>query len=189
MSNSKILSDIIASATSAKSHFEIWWAQVHDARPSLVGIMNKHSDFFRASADAHYTAFFVYIAHLYDRRTDSSSIRNYLQCIQSDMVPEIFSRLQNEYEKLALRASPLLAARHKTVAHVDAKLTEREVFLPLEVTWDQIRDIIYESAVYVGKLANTTDLGSIGIPRDRRLVETTLKLIKSLQVTNQGRLW
>jgi len=180
MRPSKILNDIINSAICAKAHYEIWWAQANEAKPTLVPIMDKHSDFFNASADAHYTAFFVYLAHLFDKRPDSSSIPTYLRSIAETMDDGNLAKLQLDYEKLAARATPIVSARHKSVAHIDAKLTEKEVFAPLEFTWNQVRDVVYDSAVFVAKLAGTEDLGSIGIARDRRLIEATLKLIRAV---------
>lgn len=180
MNSSKVLGDLIVSATSAKAHFEIWWAQVSEARPVLVNIMNGHSDFFNASADAHYMAFFVCIAHLYDKRHDSSSIPTYLRESADTIKADSLQQLQIEYGGLAARAAPLITARHKTVAHIDGKLSEKEVFAALDVTWNEVRAVVYDSARYVAKLAGTSDLGSIGICRDRRLSEATLRLIRSL---------
>jgi len=180
MNQSKVLSDLIASAASAKVHFEVWWALVSEAKPELVSVMNAHSDFFRASSDAHYTAFFVYFAHLYDKRPDSSSISTYLRHAVSNIDAACLRALQIEYDALAARAAPVITARHKTVAHIDARLSEKEVFAPLGVTWNQVRDVVYDSAIYVAKLAGTADLGSIGIGRDRRLIEATIRLLRTL---------
>ncbi len=180
MQRSKILGDLIISATSAKAHFEIWWAQASEAKPKHVPTMNVHADFFLASADAHYTAFFVYLAHLFDKRSDSSSISSYFREVGSSLEPSQLQQLQDEYALLLARAQPLLTARHKTVAHIDARLKESDVFGPLNVTWNEVRDVIYDSARFVAKLAGTTDLGSIGICRDRRLIEATLRLIQAL---------
>lgn len=180
MTPAKILNDLVTSAASAKAHFEVWWAQASEAKPGLVGVMNQHSDFFRASADAHYTAFFVYLAHLFDKRTDSSSISTYLNAVSTMLDPAKLKALRTEFDALAARAAPLIAARHKTVAHIDARLSEKDFFAPLNITWNEVRDIAYDSAKFVAKLAGTTDLGSIGICRDRRLIESTLKLIKAL---------
>lgn len=177
---SKVLADLITSATSAKAHFEVWWAQASEAKPMYVSAMNTHSDFFHASADAHYTAFFVYLAHLFDTCLDSSSIPTYLREAGPKIEQSELQRLQDDYATLEARARPLIAVRHKTVAHIDARLTEKDVFGPLNVTWDEIRDVVYDSALFVARLAGTTDLGSIGICCDRRLVDSTLRLIRAL---------
>lgn len=180
MSPSKILGDLVDSAIAAKTHYEVWWAQASEARPTLVGLMNQHSDFFHASYDAHYTAFFVNFAHLFDRRSDSSSIPTYLNAIRSSKDSAAMAMLESDFLALSLRAKPLLIARNKTVAHIDARQTEQEVFGLLNVTWNQSRDVVYDSVEFVACLAEAPS-GSIGIPRDRRLIEATLKLIRSLE--------
>ena len=133
MARSKVLGDLITSASSAKAHYEVWWAQVGEAKPKYARTMNNHSDFFHASADAHYKAFFVYFAHLYDKRKDSSSIPTYLNEIATTADPGNVLLLRVEYDTLVSGAGPLLTARHKTVAHVDAKLSEKDVFAPLNI--------------------------------------------------------
>lgn len=143
--------------------------------------MSNHSDFFRSSYDAHYTAFFVYLAHLFDKRSDSSSIPTYLSAIAPTADPTNLQNLQNKYAALARRANPLVTVRHRTVAHIDARLSEKDVFAPLNITWNEVRSIVYDSAKFVAELAGTTDLGSIGICRDHRLIDSTLKLIRALK--------
>ena len=143
--------------------------------------MNNHIDFFNASYDAHYKAFFVCLAHLYDKRPDSSSIPTYLAEISATADPTSLQGFQAKYAALATRAGPLVTARHKTVAHIDARLTEKDVFAPLNITWNEVREVIYDSAKFVAELAGTTDLGSIGICRDRRLIDSTLKMIRALK--------
>lgn len=180
MTSSKILGDLIDSAIAAKVHFDVWWAQASEAKPHLVRVMNAHSDFFHASYDAHYTAFFVNFAHLFDPRPDSSSIPTYFSTIRATADATAFAVLETEYAKLASRARPIVIVRHKTVAHVDARLTEKDVFAPLNTTWNEVRDIIYESTEFVAKLASAPS-GRLGIPRDRRLIEATLKMIRALE--------
>lgn len=179
MTPSKILDDLVESAIGAKAHFEIWWAQASEAKPHLLRAMNAHSDFFRASYNAHYTAFFVNFAHLFDPRPDSSSIKTYFSAIRATADPDAFALLEAEFAQLCSRARPLVIARHKTVAHVDARLTEKNVFSPLNITWDEIRDTIYDTVEFVAKLASARG-ECLGIPRDRRLIEATLKMIQAL---------
>ena len=183
MNAAKILTDLVASATGAKTHFEVWWAQASDAKPQLIAVMKDHSDFFRASWDAHYTAFFVYLAHLFDRRADSSSIRTYLSVVKDTLPAATLSAFESRYEALAKRADPVITARHKTVAHIDARLSEKDVFASLNVTWNDVRELIYDSAQFVAEIAGTSDLSAIGIPRDRRLIDSTLRLIRALETS------
>ena len=90
--------------------------------------------------------------------------------------------MEAEYRALAKRAKPVITARHKSVAHVDALLTEKEVFrIEPRITYMQMRDVIYDAASFVAKLAgHEADPGSIGIARIGRLIESTPRLIKAL---------
>lgn len=181
MKPSKILADLIISATGAKVHYDVWWAQMSDAKPQHVAIMNEHSDFFRASQDAHYTASFIYLAHLFDKRPDTSSLPTYLAAIRGSTDPAKFQDVESRFSALASRATPLVTVRHKLVAHVDSGLTEKDVFAPLKISWNQIRSIIYDTAAFVDELAGAPHPGAVGIPRDGRLGEATLKLLRALK--------
>jgi hypothetical protein len=181
MNSSKILADIIISATGAKTHYDVWWAQMSDAKPQHVSAMNAHNDFFRASQDAHYTACFIYLGHLFDRRSDSSSLPTYLAAIRGNTDPTKFQDIESRFSALAGRVAPLVTLRHKLVAHVDASVSENDLFGPLNITWNEIRSIIYDSAAFVEELAGATHQGAVGIPRDGRLSEATLKLLRALK--------
>ena len=180
MNRSKVLSDLITSATGAKTHYDVWWAQMSDAKPEFVGVMNKHSDFFRASQDAHYTACFIYLAHLFDKRLDSSSLPTYLALLRNDTDGTKFQEIEERYTELASRAAPLITVRHKTVAHIDARLSEKDVFGPLNITWNEVRNVIHDAAAFVEELAGAPHQGAVGIPRDGRLGEAALKLLRAL---------
>lgn len=181
MKPSKILADLVSSAAGAKAHYEVWWAQMSDAKPQFVSTMNEHNDFFRASQDAHYTACFIYLAHLFDKRPDSSSLPTYLAAIRNSTDPTTFQDIESRFSNLACRAAPLVTVRHKLVAHLDVGLSEKDVFSQINMTWNQIRSIIYDSASFVEELAGASHQGAVGIPRDGRLGEATLKLLHALK--------
>eukprot|EP00456_Euglypha_rotunda_P001857 TRINITY_DN10369_c0_g1_i6.p1 TRINITY_DN10369_c0_g1~~TRINITY_DN10369_c0_g1_i6.p1 ORF type:complete len:187 (+),score=20.55 TRINITY_DN10369_c0_g1_i6:43-603(+) len=182
MPKRSVLADLVNSATAAKVHFEVWWAQANEAKPALLRQMNAHSDFFRASFDAHYTAYHVYVAHLFDATPRTASIAAYLKEIKARTPAAEFKVLEAEYKDLQKRAKTLVVARHKTVAHIDQFMTEKEVFARADpITYNETRDLIYDSAQFVAKLAGHGDQpGLIGIARDRRLMDATLKLIRAL---------
>lgn len=183
MKSSKILADVISSATGAKTHFDVWWAQMSEAKPQHVAVMNEHRDFFLASQDAHYTACFIYLAHLFDKRSDSSSIPTYLAVIRGSTDPTKFQDIESCFSELARRATPLVKIRHKLVAHVDVGLSEKDVFDPLKITWKEVRSIIYDTVGFVEELAGAPHQGAVGIPRDGRLSEGTSKLLRALKCT------
>jgi hypothetical protein len=181
MKRTKVLSDLIASAIGAKTHYDLWWAQVSDAKPKFASVMNQHSDFFLASQDAHYTAFFVYFAHLFDKRKDASSIQTYIKILNANAKTEDLRELEAHAEMLSKRAAPLLTLRHNIIAHVNAQLSETDVFGPLQITWNEIRSVIHDSASFVAKLAGASYIGEVGIPRDDRLKEAAIKLLSAIQ--------
>jgi hypothetical protein len=184
MPKRSVISDLVSSASAAKVHFEVWWAQASEAKPTLVRQMQSHSDFFRASFDAHYMAFHTYVGHLFDTTPKTASIPAYLKEMRARTPTAEYLAIETEYKRLAHRAKPIITARHKTVAHIDAVLTEKEVFsLDPKMTYDEIRDVIYDSAQFVAKLAgHEQQPGAIGIARTRRLIDSTLRLIRALPI-------
>jgi hypothetical protein len=50
-----------------------------------------------------------------------------------------------------------------------------------KITYNEVRDVIYDSAQFVTKLAgHDQQPGTIGVARTRRLIDSTLRLIRSL---------
>jgi hypothetical protein len=180
MKHIKVRADIKKSAAGTKAHYDVWWAQVSDAKPQFVSVMNEHSAFFHASQDAHYMACFSYLAHLFDKRSDSSSLPTYLSLIRDQTEPSKFQEIEARNAALADRAKPLLTVRHKTVAHIDARLSEKDVFAPLNITWNEIRSIIHDVAAFVEQLTRVPEV-AIEIPRDGLLRESTLKLLRAVK--------
>ena len=180
MNSTKVLKDIVASATGAKTHYDLWWAQVSDAKPTYARVTNRHSDFFLASQDAHFKTAFVYFDHLFDKREDSSSIPKYLDLIKKVTEQQAFQELNSNCQALAVRAKPVLIIRHKLVAHIETKLSENDIFADINLTWNEIRNTIHDVATYVEKLAGAPNHGAVGIPRDGRLSEATLRLFEEL---------
>jgi len=158
MNSSKILHDIVNSAAGAKAHFDIWWAQVSDSsKPEFVSTMNKHSEFFLASQDAHYIAFFVYFSQMFDKDNNSSSLASYLKSIRNSTNPVTWDALFDHYNTLLNRARPIIFVRNKTVAHIDTKLNEKSAFGNLNITWSEIRSTVYDSAEFVTALSGSSN--------------------------------
>jgi hypothetical protein len=142
--------------------------------------MNDHADYFLGVWDAHYTAFFVYLAHLFDRRKDSSSIPTYLGLLDNKFGRAEVQELRDEFEVIARRAEPLLKARHKTVAHVDARLTEKDIFAEVDITWNEVKVVLAQTIQFVAKLRGSSDPSELGVPRDGRLRDATFKVLRKL---------
>lgn len=180
MKPSKVLADVLDSAAGAKVHFDMWWAMASEARGELKQAMHANTEYFVAAWDAHYAAFFVCLAHLFDKRADSSSIPTYLSILESQGGREGLAEIREEYNRLAARAEPIIKARHKTVAHIDATQTSKELFSSVEIIWKDARSVLNDSVSLVVRLANGNDPSELGIPRDGRLRDATFKVLRTL---------
>ena len=180
MNRNKITKDIIAAAVGAKTHFDIWWTLASEARLRFSMPMTEHSDFFNATHDAHYVAFFIYFAQLFDKRRDAISLTRYLQLKKADLNSDQYDKFCEWHARLLKNAQPLLEIRHNLIAHVNAMHTENSLFSTLDATWNGMRETIYEVGHFVAQLVGVRDVGQIGIPRDGRLNEATIRLLQSL---------
>jgi AbiU2 len=180
---SKVREDMLQAAIGAKAHYDVWWAQVSEGRTRFPAVLRQHSDFFGASQDAHYTAFFICFGRLFDKGRDNSSIATYLRLAKTIMPSAEHALLQSEFVALGGRAEPLLTIRHSLVAHVGVAFTERQVFQPLGITWNEIRARIHESSAFVARAVGAPSPGEVGIPRDGRLEEAATELFEALAAT------
>lgn len=162
-----------------KAHYDTWWAFVHEGRLGKdykSAMLKVHSnDFIRVSEDAHYNSTFVYLAHLFDKRSDVSSIPVYLSLIKSEIEDAEYLDLQNQYGNLKNRATPILKIRHKLVAHIDSQLSEADIFDEIGMTWNAVRDVLYDTAKFVATLNQSSVT-----PRDGRLSEAVQYVLKRL---------
>lgn len=182
MTPDKLLSDIVDSTASAKTHFDLWWAQASEAPlEKRDHVTHDHKDFFSASRKAHYTAFFIYFARIYDKRSDSSSLQTYLKLLYPDKLQRNAEVRWNDFLLLSNRAAPLITVRHKAIAHVDVGFTEKDIFEPLNITWHQVRAILADTVAFVVALHGAHHQGEIGIPREGRMREATFQVFKSLE--------
>ena len=180
MNTDKVTKDIVASAVGAKAHFDIWWTLTSEARLRFKIPMTEHADFLEFAHDAHYIAFFIYFAQLFDKRRDASSLASYLRLRKNELDPDLYAQFSMRHVELEEKAKPLLAIRHNLIAHVNALHNEQTLFSTLEATWYGMRDTIYEAGRLVTQLVGGQDPAQIGIPRDGRLNEATIRLLQAL---------
>jgi AbiU2 len=183
MSINKVREDVLQAAIGAKAHYDVWWAQVSEGRTRFPAVLQQHSDFFGLSQDAHYTAFFISFGRLFDKAHGNSSIATYLRHARNVMPSAENERLRSELVALSSRAEPLLTIRHSLIAHVGVALTEKQVFQPLGITWNEIRARINEASAFVARAVGAASPGEVGIPRDGRLEEATAKLFNALSAS------
>ena len=177
MNKQKILNDIAQSAINMKAHYDTWWAFVHHGRlgEDYKNALLKNSDFIRVTEQAHYISMFIYFAHLFDSRSDVSSIPMYLSKLKQEIDSSEYCVLEHQYKNLRAQALPILKVRHKLIAHIDSQLSELDVFQQIGMSWDEIFKVINETAEFVSKL-NSSNV----TPRDGRLSEAVMTALKRL---------
>jgi hypothetical protein len=173
----KMLCDLVVSATGAKAQFDVWWTQVSDAATPFSDKMDEHSAFFRASRDAHYMSFFIYLGQLFDSRNDASSLKNYEKLLKNEAPTKTYRTFKSRFREFEKRGALIRKIRNTRVAHVNARVSETDVFAELDMTWNEIRNLIYDVAGFVAELHPD----QAGIPPDGHLGKATLRLLRALR--------
>ena len=164
-----------------KAHYDTWWAFVHDGRQdaNYKNAMSNSNDFIRVTEQAHYTAAFVYFAHFYDNRKDTSSIPTYLSIIKAEVNADFYNDLVRQFEDLRSRAKPILKIRHKLIAHIDNQLSESDVFDEIGMTWNEIGKVLHDTVEFVVFMAGS-ESGLLGIARSGRMSASVLNVLRRL---------
>jgi hypothetical protein len=124
--------------------FDIWfYFESNDTRPSLLGTMREFNEFFRFAPHAHFVAFIVTIAALFEKRRDTISLSGLARELENgNLLPP---QTQSEISRLFRQAAPLVSQvsllRHNAFAHRSASLSYDDVFKMASVTTAQMRDL------------------------------------------------
>jgi hypothetical protein len=66
-------------------------------------------------------------------------------------------------------------------------MTERDVFLSIDITWKEVRQILAATVAFVLKLCGASSPGEVGIVRDGRMREATFKVLCALDKNRLNR--
>ncbi|MBB4373449.1 hypothetical protein GGD63_006272 [Bradyrhizobium sp. cir1] len=124
--------------------FDIWfYFEGADTRPHLLDTMNEFSEFFRFAPHAHFVAFVVSVAALFEKRRDTIT----LPALSREMAragmlsPQAYS----EVEALISHAEPLAGKvtilRHNAFAHRSARISYDDIFKAAAITPAQMREL------------------------------------------------
>lgn len=130
--------------------FDIWfYFESADTRPGLVDIMEEFGEFFRFAPHAHFVAFVVSIAQLFDKRRDTITLATLSR--EMDKAGMLSSQSQSEVAALIGQADPLTILRHNAFAHHSASVSYNHIFKTASVTALEMRELTEISL----KIANT----------------------------------
>ena len=177
--SSKIFFDILESTTEASGHWQVWWAIANKARPDLVPNMNRFPEFFLATERAHFNSVFINLAHLFDKRRDVSSIERYLKSAKALYSAEEIKSISNRLAKHMVARDGVLDIRNKVIAHKNAGLSERQVFVKAGLRPRMIGGLVDECVTLVNFFADRENWSN-RIFTSQRLSESTLGLLHAL---------
>lgn len=127
----------------ARVFFDIWAYFEGDTRAGLLDTMNEFSEFFRLAPHAHFVAYCVTMAALYDKRRDTITLTS----LPRELAKKGILTTVVEAEVQVLLAGALPTAnkvgilRHNVFAHRSASLSYDDVFKLAAITAAQMREL------------------------------------------------
>jgi AbiU2 len=165
--------------------FDIWsYFESEDTRPAIIDAMNCFSDYFRFDSHAHFVAFIVHIAALFEKRSDTINLPDLTKELkQSNLISAQAAAnidvLLRQAKELAPKVNIL---RSNLFAHRSANLSYDEAFKKAEVTPHQMRVLTELALKIVNHLLLARGLEEqFFYPSPREDAEAMLKTLKEAQ--------
>jgi hypothetical protein len=161
---------------------DIWfYFESRDTRRAIIDTMNCFSQYFKFDAHAHFVAFIVHIAALFENRTDTINLPDLARELkQSNLISTQAAAdvdaLLGQADQLAPKVRIL---RNKLFAHRSAFLSYDEAFKEAAVKPMQMRDLTEMALKIVNYLLRSRGLGEHSFDTlAREDVEAMLKALK-----------
>jgi hypothetical protein len=129
----------------SRKFFDVWSCLEHAReQPATHEVMDAHfSEFFVFTLHAHFVAFVVHMAALFEKRQDTINLRRLINEMKTTaMLP---SKAAAEIDALLAEAEPLATKvstlRNNLFAHRSAFLSYAEIFEMADVTEDELRGV------------------------------------------------
>lgn len=124
--------------------YDIWrFFEGEETRPSIIETMRCYSEFFRFDPHAHFVAFVVHVAALFDKRRDTVDLPRLAEEFNDSGL--ISAQVAAEVAALLGQAAPLaskaIILRSNLFAHRSATLSYGDTFKKAAVTPNQLRDL------------------------------------------------
>jgi hypothetical protein len=124
--------------------FDLWfYFEEAKARPPTLHVTECFGEFFRFEPHAHFVAFVVHMAGLFERRYGTINLQGLAKEMKrAELIP---AKTATEVDKLLEKAAPLVSKvtilRSNLFAHRSASLSYAAAFEKARVTADQLRDL------------------------------------------------
>jgi hypothetical protein len=148
----------------ARIFLDIWW-HYHGSptRGQSLDAMNEFPEFFRFDEHAHFTAFIVHIATLFDKRNDTVKLEKLRKSVFDNLTvsEEIKNELKTLFQQVNLIAEKVLVLRHKAFAHRSDKYNYDEAFKLADVTYFELLDLTEKSKKILNLFLQVTKNGEV----------------------------
>jgi hypothetical protein len=157
------LTRLFDAIVAARLHYGIWYVYKNEVdRPKYVDVMNKYEWFFRSSISAHFVAMLMALSTIYDDGPNNVSLYGVLRELESagkldgQQGQGIERRIRNS-ESIVEK---ILIIRNNVFAHLSAKIDPFKAFEKANITRDNFRDIIYETATVLNEIGRASGYGT-----------------------------
>jgi hypothetical protein len=127
----------------ARIFYDLWFT-FEDAktRPATLDVTERFGAFFAFDPHAHFVAFVVHIAALFERRYGTINLQGLAkEAKEANLIPAQAAEIDALFDEAAPLVSKVTLLRSNLFAHRSATLPYDAVFKKANVTADQLRDL------------------------------------------------
>jgi len=152
--------ELIERVIALSRSFTIWWELHHvKTKANYAHAVDQYSDFFRATADAHYISFFVISYQLFEPKHAVSTLPSTLGEFEGNP-----ARSLARANRILVSLKPILRKvfqiRSEVYAHRSIRRTPEHAFAQVKLTALEMRRIVRGAQIIVAQLAKASNVGS-----------------------------
>ncbi len=171
----------------ARIFYDVWWLyEGADTRAKIIDTMNNYSEFFRFDSHAHFVAFIVHLAGLYEARSGTVNLPALVKEAKDsgEFPPESIAKSEAALAAMQGLPSKLAILRSNLFAHRSISISYEDVFSKAAITADQLRDLTVAGLQVVNLLLVASGLQEqIFSDLPRHDVETILNALGKIPAT------
>lgn len=187
MSATLITQRLIEEGTSARAHFQIWWALRNLALPKFHQVMSDfdHVDFFHAANSGHYVLFFLALTKIFDRDERVAGISELKRALRAEGKTVTALNIARELKPHEAVVKAVMNIRNRSLVHSEYAIARHHVYKLSGVTPNQLRALI-EAACRAIRIS-ASDLGfSETVFDSDRFERATLNMLATLEKGQLG---
>jgi hypothetical protein len=128
----------------ARLFLDLWfYFEERDSRRKIIETMREYNEFFRFTPHAYFVAYVIYMAGVFDKRSDTISLPPLVREVKA--AGQLIGQDAAAVDALLVEAKPVadkvLILRHKAFAHRSAHISYNDIFKMAAVRPDQLRDL------------------------------------------------